>query len=185
METFHQLSELGIYGKRAELVRGIVFEKPPMSPQHRQLSKHLQEHFLFLRLPGILIFHEAPMTMSDSEPIPDLMVVAGTDSDYDDRHPSTAELVIEVAISSEALDRQMADLYAEAGVREYWIVLGGRRQIEVYRRPEAGEYRERQTYTGEETLVCAALPALSVSLPALCLKRGPSGGFAACRNVKW
>lgn len=75
--------------------------------------------------------------------------------------------MIEVAVSIEALDRANAALYAEAGVKEYWIVLGARRQVEVYRRPEAGEYRERLLYVGEEEVVCAALPAIRLSLPAL------------------
>ena len=33
VENFHRSGELGIYGKRAELIRGIVFEKPPVTPR--------------------------------------------------------------------------------------------------------------------------------------------------------
>ena len=38
VENFHRSGELGIYGKRAELIRGIVFEKLPMTPLHRKLN---------------------------------------------------------------------------------------------------------------------------------------------------
>ena len=167
VEDFHRGTEVGPYGKRAELIRGIIFEKPPMSPLHQKLSKRLYDQFLTLRLPGLSVRHESPLTLRDSEPLPAVAVVAGADADFDDRHPSTAELVIEVAVSSEALDRANAALYAEAGVKEYWIVLGARRQIEVYRRPEAGEYRERRLYDGNEELVCAGIPALRVAIPML------------------
>jgi Uma2 family endonuclease len=165
IEDYHRIAELGVLDKRTELIRGVLFQKPPMSPLHRKLSKRVYERILDLRLRDLVTFHEAPMTLSDSEPIPDLMVVAGHDSDFDERHPTTAELVVEVAVSSEALDRANAALYAEAGVKEYWIVLGARRQVEVYRRPEAGEYRERRLYSGEEDLVCSALPAIRIELP--------------------
>jgi Uma2 family endonuclease len=34
--------------------------------------------------------------------------------------------VVEVAVSKPELDRENAALYAEAGVKEYWIVLGNK-----------------------------------------------------------
>ena len=66
--------------------------------------------------------------MRDSEPLPDVCVVAGNVSDFDHRHPSTAELVIEVAVTTAVADREKAAIYAEAGVKEYWIVLPTERQ---------------------------------------------------------
>ena len=50
-------------------------------------------------------------------------------------HPTTAELVVEVAVSSAVVDRENASLYADAGVPEYWIVLGELGQVEVCRQP--------------------------------------------------
>jgi Uma2 family endonuclease len=167
VEEFHRISELGIYGKRAELIRGVAFEKPPMSPLHQKLSKRLYDQIMALRLEGYSIRHESPLTLRDSEPLPDVAVVRGRDADFDERHPTTAELVIEVAVSSAASDREMIDIYAEAGVREYWIVLAGRRQIEAYRRPVAGEYRERQIFAADEEIACTAVPAIRISLATL------------------
>ena len=130
VEEFHRGGEIGIYGKRAELLRGIVFEKPPGTPLHCKLSKRLYDSLLNLALPHLVILHQSPLTLRDSEPLPDVSVVPGRDSDFDARHPSTAELVIEVAVSSVALDRENAALFAEADVKEYWIVLGEKRQME-------------------------------------------------------
>ena len=72
--------------------------------------------------------------------------------------------MIEVAVTSAALDRENASLYAEAGVAEYWIVLGTEKQIEVYRQPEGGAYRQKQLYGIEETLVCESIPGLRAPL---------------------
>ena len=50
-------------------------------------------------------------------------VVRGERRDFREEHPTTATLVVEVAVSSVAWDRENASLYAEAGVEEYWMVL--------------------------------------------------------------
>ena len=167
VENFHRSGELGIYGKRAELIRGIVFEKLPTTPLHRKLNKRLYDFLQVLALSGLVVFQESPITLRDSEPLPDISVVAGHQADFDARHPSTAELIIEVAVSSAALDRENAALFAEAGVKEYWIVLAAKRQVEVYRQPEAGEYRERLIYAGEDQLECGSIPAIRLSLATL------------------
>jgi hypothetical protein len=39
-----------------------------------------------------------------------------------DRHPSTALLVVEVAVTSQAEDRRKAPVYARADIPRYWLV---------------------------------------------------------------
>lgn len=167
VEDFQRLGALGIFGKRAVLIRGEVFEKMPASPEHRKLSIQLYDHLRDLRLPCLALFIESPIALKDSVPIPDVMIVAGNRSDFDHHHPGTAELIIEIAFSNESEDRESIPLFAEAGVKEYWIVLGARRQVEVHRRLEGGEYRERRTYAGDEEVVCSVLPEVRVSLTGL------------------
>ena len=65
--------------------------------------------------------------MEDSEPEPDLAIVRGERADFLTAHPTTAEVIIEVCVSSEAIDRLKLQLYAEAGVRECWLVLAEER----------------------------------------------------------
>ncbi|MBM3841130.1 MAG: Uma2 family endonuclease [Verrucomicrobia bacterium] len=124
VEEYHRLDEFNEHGRRTELIRGVVIEKMAKSPLQTALSKQLCD-LIAARLPsGFLVRHDAPITLADSEPEPDISVVRGTLADFVQAHPRTAELVIEVAVSSVALDRENASLYAEAGVKEYWIVLG-------------------------------------------------------------
>ena len=73
------------------------------------------------------------MTFADSEPGPDLAIVRGTRSDYRLAHPVSAELVIEVAVSSFEIDLVKAHVYAEGEVPEYWIVCPEKKQVEVFR----------------------------------------------------
>src|SRR4051812_1672127 len=120
VEAFHRGTAAGFFGKRTELLRGIVLEKMAISPLHRRLGLWLYDTLTQLASAESAVFHESPLTLADSEPQPDVMIVAGRREDFRDVHPSTAELVIEVAVTSEALDRINATLYAEAGVKEYW-----------------------------------------------------------------
>src|SRR5262245_40173240 len=113
VDDYHQLQDDG----RTELIRGVVLEKMGESPLHRALGKLLYDVIARLLPPGFVVYHDAPLTLADSEPEPDISVVRGPVSDFDERHPSTAELVIEVAVSSAALDRENASLYAEAVVK--------------------------------------------------------------------
>lgn len=78
-------------------------------------------------------------------------------------HPATADLVIEVAVSSLQRDlQQKLALYARAQVVEYWVVdLGGGRVV-VHRAPRYDGYAEMvEVDTG------GRLTATSVELPAL------------------
>ncbi|MBM3881264.1 MAG: Uma2 family endonuclease [Verrucomicrobia bacterium] len=167
VEEYHRLDEFNERGRRTELIRGIVIEKMSKSPLHAAIAKRLYD-FLLARLPpGWIVRREDPLTLKDSEPEPDIAVVRGTEAEFFRAHPSTAELVVEVAVSSPELDRENAALYAEAGVKEYWIVLGTTRQIEVYRQPQGGHYRAVQLLALDDSLECGCLPGIRLKLAEL------------------
>lgn len=162
VEEYHRLDEYNEHGRRTELIRGLVIEKMPKSPLHRTVTSRLYK-LLHAQVPkGYTVWKEEPLTMSDSEPEPDISVTNGDEDDFATAHPATAELVVEVAISSPALDRENASLFAEAAVKEYWIVLGPQQQVEVYRRPEKGCYQEKRILGLDETLDCPSLPGVRI-----------------------
>ena len=136
------------------------------SPLHLSLSLRLYDHLKLLLPTGYTVRHEGPLRFTDSVPEPDVAIVRGSSDDFFTQHPTTAVLAIEVAVSSAALDRENASLYAEAGVEEYWIVLPRERQIEVYRHPEAGAYREMLTVR-DDALECTSVAGVKVVLAEL------------------
>ena len=167
VEEYHRLGEYNENGRRTELIRGFVIEKMSKSPLHRTITSILYDS-LSGKLPrGLSIWKEEPLTVVDSEPGPDISVTRGQRRDFAQAHPSTAELVVEVAVSSPDLDRELAFLYAEAGVKEYWIVLGGERKVEVYLQPEGGRYQQKRLVGTNDVLQCAAVPVLSVRVSDL------------------
>ena len=137
------------------------------SPLHGLIAALLYDRLAAQVPKGLSVWKEEPLTLADSEPEPDISITRGERRNRAQGHPSTAELVVEVAVSSPALDRENAALYAEAGIKEYWIVLGSERRVEVYRRPESGRYQETQTLGSEDWLECAAVPGVRLQVLSL------------------
>jgi Uma2 family endonuclease len=126
-------------GQRLYLFRGELIE---MSPQYRPHAFAITELTEILLLifgirKGFKVRIQLPFeTPGESMPEPDALVCTDAQFQYHP-HPKEALLVIEVADSSLALDREKAFDYAAARVPEYWIVDVNNRRIEVYRNPVA------------------------------------------------
>jgi Uma2 family endonuclease len=167
VDEYHRLNEYNKSGRRTELIRGVVIEKMSKSPLHSASAKRLYDLLAIMILAGFLVRREDPLTLADSEPESDIAVVRGNERDFFQQHPTTAELVIEVAISSPFLDRANASLYAEAGVKEYWIVCGTEKSVEVYREPANGRYLKTERFSGQAVLQSSAVPGVAVTLTAI------------------
>src|SRR5205823_1655246 len=84
---------------------------------------------------SVTVSVQNPLVLADSEPEPDLALY--TLKSPGKARPSDVHLVIEVADSSLDFDRTVKlPLYAEAGIRELWIVNLVDEQVEVYRQPQ-------------------------------------------------
>src|ERR1044071_5913358 len=91
VEEYHRLDEFNQNGRRMELIRGIVLEKPPKSPLHCTLAGRLYQ-LIAARTPADFVLRRYdPLTFADSEPEPDLAVVRGAEEDFFKAHPRTAE----------------------------------------------------------------------------------------------
>jgi hypothetical protein len=128
VKAYHALGEMGFIPEKTELLYGQVFHKMPESPLHRLLFMRLLQLLMASCPPGLHVQPEKPIVCADSEPEPDLSVIRGSINDYPDEHPHTAELVIEICVSSHEYDRAKLRAYAQAGVKECWLVLGPEKQ---------------------------------------------------------
>ncbi len=167
VKAYRALGELGLIPEKTELLYGQVFQKMSKSPLHRFLVMRLLAMLQRVLLPGFHVQVEQPITCGDSEPEPDLSLIRGSIDDYRHEHPTTAELVIEVCVSSHEYDRSKLRAYASAGVKECWFVLGPEQQIEVHRQPRDGQYIDRTLHGLGGTVRSEAVPGFAVDLAGL------------------
>jgi Uma2 family endonuclease len=167
VEHYHQAGALGMLGEDVELLDGVIVKKMPKTPLHT-LWVAVLEALLRRQLPPRTVLRKKePLTFGTSEPEPDFAVVTGGLHDFAARHPVTALLVIEVAITTEERDRQKATLYAGAGVAEYWLIEPDRRRLTVFRRPQDGAYDEAREHGPDETAASAVVPGFALTLATL------------------
>lgn len=168
VEQYHRLSAAGIVTERTELLRGVIIERMTKSPLHTYLVQLLAKWLESAVSDEFHVRQEAPLSLADSEPEPDIAVVRGAARQYRHEHPRTAELVIEVAVATIGLDRDKAEIYAEAGIPEYWIVIPEQQLVEVYRSPTADGYNARERFEGPKSMLRPrVLPQAALQLGTL------------------
>ncbi len=136
---YDRLIELGVFhpGEAVELIGGELLVSEPQGSAHYTAIGLVEDALRAALGPGWLVRSQGPIALDcDSEPEPDVAVIRGARRDYGREHPTRPVLVVEVADSSLALDRQhKGSLYARAGVIDYWILNLVDRVLEVHRRP--------------------------------------------------
>ena len=167
IKAYHALGDLGLIPEKTELLYGQIFIKKPKPPLHSYLVQVLFRRLQAAVPGGFIVGSGQPITSSDSELEPDLSVVRGVIADFRDAHPRTAELVIEICVSSHEYDRSKLRAYASAGVKECWLVLGPEKQIEVHRQPQGEQFAEHALHGPGGSLTSAVAPGFTVELDRL------------------
>jgi Uma2 family endonuclease len=166
---FHRFGDMGVFeGRRAMLIDGVILEQGPMNPPHAITLELTEAAIRTAFEAGWRIRNQSPLILGlETDPEPDLAVIAGTPRGSSG-HPTTADLVIEVADSSLDFDtKDKRVLYARAGIADYWVVdINGRRLL-VYRTPQAGDYASQQTVGPADSVAPLAVPAALVRVADL------------------
>ena len=137
-QEYWDMASAGLFrGRRVERIRGDVVKMSPQETLHATAVTMAYELLRRAFKKGFVIRVQMPLESGrDSDPEPDVAVVRGDVRTYARAHPTTADLVIEVAQSSLNYDRSTkGSLYAEAGIPEHWIVNLVEGIVEVYRNP--------------------------------------------------
>jgi Uma2 family endonuclease len=141
VEKYHEAIAKGILNDETqlELLGGLLIAKMPKNPPHRISTKLLRAALENIIPMGWYVDSQEPITLTDSEPEPDVIVVVGQTTDYRDRHPYATDLDIVIEVSDSTLERDRTlkqRIYAKSMIPTYWILNLIERQLEVYTQPD-------------------------------------------------
>ena len=146
VEHFYRMAEVGLFAEdeRVELIEGEIIDVPPMGHAHAGVVDYLAKLLVSTLGPRGIVRAQLPLRLGDdSEPLPDIVVAKPHDDLYMRAHPTAADslLVIEISSTTLRFDRNVkVPMYARHGVPEVWVLDVGTQQIHRYRTPKDGQY---------------------------------------------
>lgn len=167
VEEYHRMADSGVLrpDERVELLRGIVHMMSPIGAPPSTSVELIYRQFLKLLPAGFDVSSQRDILFADSVPQPDVCVLRGSIRDYAVQKPRASDLVlvIEVAETTLVEDRGVkSNLYAEAGIPEYWIVNLVDKTLEVHRRPVAATGEQAARYEAVESFGIEASVAVTI-----------------------
>lgn len=169
VRDFERMAEVGIFGEddRVELIQGEILDMAPIGKRHAACLNRLVHLFSTALGDRAVIAPQNPIQLGrDSQPQPDLAVLAFRADYYAARHPTTEDvlLLVEIAESSAAYDRDVKlPLYAAHGVPEVWLIDLTADRVERHLSPSSEGYRKILRPDEGETFSPEHLPAISLN----------------------
>lgn len=171
VEEIYALTEAGVFleDDNFELIDGEIVPMAAAKANWHEQMKSKLNRALARSLPNQFgLYVESSVTLApDTLVEPDLAVWPAGGHSQEVRGPDIF-LLIEVADSSLSYDlRVKAPLYAQHGVREYWVVDAVRRTVRVHRDPHEGAYRDVEEYDDDVAITPLLLEGVTIRLDAL------------------
>ena len=174
VEKYHHKIECGILTAedRVELLEGRIVEKNPQRPLHAGVTYRTDEYLKILLSDRAMVRVQLPVTLSTSEPEPDIAVVRRDPGTYCDRHPGAKDIYFLIAIADSTLRIDLQEkklIYAKANIPEYWVLDIVERRAHIFRNPTIQGYQSESVLPDNAVLSPLAFPTVSVSLGELFL----------------
>jgi Uma2 family endonuclease len=166
-----KLLEMGLLDDcRYELIRGEIIAKIPQKPSHSVTITRLFR--VLIAVFGVEYLRpQLPIALSDEdEPEPDIAVTMLDTDKYEIRHPEPSEvkLVVEVSLTTLRDDLGIkAELYAQAGILEYWVLDVDNRKLHVHRRPSGQQWGVITVLADTESVSPLAAPECVIAVADL------------------
>jgi Uma2 family endonuclease len=171
LDEYHRMGETGILGEddRVELIEGEIIEMTPIGSLHAAIVARI--HHLFSTRLGdrAVVWSQNPLLLArcQSEPEPDVMLLAPRSDFYAAGHPEPPDvrLLVEVADSSLPYDRRTKfPLYARSGIAEAWLIDLDAGRLEIHRDPSDAGYGNIRIPRPGESFAPATFPDLGLTL---------------------
>jgi Uma2 family endonuclease len=172
-DDFDQMAEVGIltHDERVELIDGEVIALPPMGPEH--IVAMARTNRVLTRLEAAFgsefwVIPESTITvLADYKPQPDIVIARGPLEDLAARGVTASDVCLVVEVSNTSLPsdrRRKFQLYAQAGIAEYWIINLKSRVLEVYREPSSSGYNLAFTHKPGDVVQALFAPGVPINV---------------------
>ena len=127
IEQYHKLVEAGmLIDRRVELLSGDIIDMSPEGMSHAVYCGDAVDYLKQLLGNRAKVREAHPITLpNDSEPEPDIAIVMPASHRYLEHHPYPADIFWLVEYADSTLTKDLntkQQIYAAAGIQEYWIV---------------------------------------------------------------
>ena len=158
VDEYHRMAESGILTEddRVELIHGEIITMSPIGNRHVVCVNRLNMLLAPLLAKKAIVSIQNSLRIDiHSEPEPDVVLFRHRDDFYANQLPEMQDvlLVIEVSDTTLKYDRKVKlPLYANAGIREAWIVNLAEETLEVYTNPANGKYADKQMLKSNDAI---------------------------------
>jgi Uma2 family endonuclease len=160
LDEYLNMVETGIFSrygkkKRVELIRGEIREMSPIGNPHEEVLSNLDDWSHQVAPKNVKIRVQCSIRVPPAQSVPEPDLVWAVRRSYRRQKPGPDDilLLVEVADTSLAEDTgEKAEIYAAAGIRDYWVVNIPDQVIEVRRDPGPEGYGSLAKYSGDEAL---------------------------------
>lgn len=171
LNDYHQMIESGLLAERSlELINGEIIEVSPEGVAHSFYCRGTAKYLRSILGNRAEVSEAHPITLpNDSEPEPDIAIVRTPDTLYQTRHPFPEDIfwLIEIANSTLAKDLGVKrDLYAQAGIPEYWVMNLQTSELVVFRDLIDNKYRS-EICLNDGNISPLAFPDISIDISRL------------------
>ncbi|MBE7383971.1 MAG: Uma2 family endonuclease [Leptolyngbya sp. SIO1E4] len=172
IEDYHRIVDSGVLNARkVELINGDIVEMAPEGEPHAYSSDEAGEYLMYLLGDRAKVRQAKPISFpqSNSEPEPDIAVVHRLGAEYRQHHPYPENIfwLIEYADSSLKKDLEVkTQVYAAAGIPEYWVINLKTMELIVWRSPTSNGYQS-QASLKQGRLCPLAFPDIEIAVERL------------------
>ena len=153
--------------RRIELIRGELREMSPAGPVHEDYIDFLNRWSTQVTTSSDCVVRvQSSIDLVHSRPEPDVTWLKP--KRYHTRRPQASDVLLLIEVADLSVEDDLvekAELYAESGIAEYWVVDVKSRLVQVLKLPTNGQYTERQVKSSSEKLSpdCKPLAVLELA----------------------
>jgi Uma2 family endonuclease len=167
---YHKMIEAGIMSDRnIQLIDGELIEMSPEGVIHAAYGGSIADYLRQILIGKAWIREAHPITLTNSEPQPDIAIVKLPKNKYFQNHPKPQDIfwLIEISDTTLAYDlSKKKEIYAAANIPEYWVLDVKDKKLIVFTKPKNNNYLSQLELT-EGLIKPVSFSNISISVAKL------------------